>query len=465
MLTILVADDEQSMREFLEIMLKKEGYDVVTAPTAEDAIAAIETRSIDLVITDIKLPKAGGMATLKRSLEIHPDVPVIMITAYASTDTAVEAMKLGAYDYVTKPFKVDEINITISKALERKHDKAELKRLKEEITQNYNIGDLLGKSEKMIKLFSMIRKVAKSRSTILITGESGTGKEMVAKAIHYLSDRVNKPFHSINCGALPDQLLESELFGHQKGAFTSAHADKKGLIELADEGTFFLDEVGEAAMSVQVKMLRVLQEREFKRVGGVKDIKVDIRVIAATNHDLEDLIQKGKFREDLFYRLNIISIHIPPLRERKADIPLLATRFLEKYSEADNRDVTSISNEVMQLLENCYWRGNVRELENVIERAVVLATGPTIMPENLPDEIRLAPPAEASEKDEIPEGGLDLEVEVSSMEKHLLTKALEKARGKKMKAAKLLNLTFRSFRYKLSKYGIGGDDKEEENVE
>ncbi|MBI5814328.1 MAG: sigma-54-dependent Fis family transcriptional regulator [Nitrospinae bacterium] len=465
MFTVLVADDEKSMTEFLEIMLNREGHEVITASTAEEAMDAITNREPDLVISDINMPKAGGMAVLRQAMGKDPDLPVIMITAYASTDTAVEAMKMGAYDYITKPFKVDEIKLTIAKALERRRDKAELRRLQDEVTQTYSIGGLLGKSEKMTQLFKLIRKVANSRSTVLITGESGTGKELVAKAIHYLSDRKDKPFHSINCGAMPEQLLESELFGHQKGAFTGAVADKKGLLEIADEGTFFFDEVGEAPQTIQVKMLRVLQEREFKRVGGVKDIKVDIRVIAATNQNLEELIKAGRFREDFFYRLNIITLSIPPLRDRKDDIPILVNRFIEKYAHEDNRRIASISGDAMTLLENHHWRGNVRELENVIERAVVLATGPRIETENLPDYVRFSNVELKEGALDMPEGGVDLEAVVSSIEKDLLLKALEKSGGKKKEAAKLVNLTFRSFRYKLAKYGIGGHDHEDKGDE
>jgi two-component system response regulator PilR (NtrC family) len=459
MFTILVADDEKSMTEFLEIMLNRDGYEVITASSAEQAMDAIERRGIDLVITDINMPKAGGMAVLKRSIERDKDLPVIMITAFASTDTAVEAMKMGAYDYITKPFRLDEIKLTIAKALERRKDKAEIRRLKEETTRSYSAGDLLGKSEKMQGLFRLIRKVADSKSTVLVTGESGSGKELVAKAIHYLSDRKDKPFMSINCGAMPEQLLESELFGHQKGSFTGAHADKKGLMELAEGGTFFMDEIGETPLSVQVKMLRVLQEREFKRVGGVKDIKVDIRVIAATNQDLEELIKAGRFREDLFYRLNIITVDTPPLRERKDDIPILVTKFIEKYSREDSRRITSISSEAMSLLERYGWRGNVRELENVIERAVVLATEPRIETENLPDYIRNPTADTAAGIIEVPDDGLDLEGKLAAMEKEYLLKALEKSGGRKKEAARLVNLTFRSFRYKLAKYGIKTDDK------
>ncbi|VAX19373.1 Response regulator of zinc sigma-54-dependent two-component system [hydrothermal vent metagenome] len=460
MLTILVADDERSMQEFLEIMLTREGYDVVVASTAEEAIDMISSRSIDLVISDINMPKASGMAVLKSSMETDSNIPVIMITAYAAADTAVEAMKIGAYDYITKPFNIDEIKIVVAKALERRKDKEELGRLKVEVAKSYGVdGDILGKSEQIANIFRMINKMARSRSTVLITGESGTGKELVAKAIHYLSDRKNKPFLSINCGAIPEQLLESELFGHQKGSFTGAVSDKKGLLEIADGGAFFLDEIGGAPLSVQVKLLRVLQEREFKRVGGVKDIKVDVRIIAATNQCLEDLIKDGEFREDLFYRLNILPIHIPPLRERKEDIPLLVSRFIDKYSNEVKRKNISISNEAMSLLESYHWKGNVRELENIIERAVVLTTGSLIEPENFPDEVRSYSERAGQDPVDLPDEGVDLEEVVSRVEKDLLIKALSKTGGKKKEAARLVNLSFRSFRYKLAKYGIGAAGK------
>ncbi len=460
MLTILVADDERSMREFLKIMLTREGYDVISASTAEEAIDMISSRSIDLVISDINMPQASGMAVLKSSMEIDSNIPVIMITAYAAADTAVEAMKIGAYDYITKPFNIDEIKIVVAKALERRKDKEELGRLKVEVAKSYGVdGDILGKSDQIARIFRMINKMARSRSTVLITGESGTGKELVAKAIHYLSDRKNKPFLSVNCGAIPEQLLESELFGHQKGSFTGAVSDKKGLLEIADGGAFFLDEIGGAPPSVQVKLLRVLQEREFKRVGGVKDIKVDVRIIAATNQCLEDLIKDGEFREDLFYRLNILPIHIPPLRERKEDIPLLVSRFIDKYSNEVKRKNISISNEAMSLLEGYHWKGNVRELENIIERAVVLTTGSLIEPENFPDEVRYYSEQTGQESADLPDEGVDLEEVVSCVEKDLLAKALSKTGGKKKEAARLVNLSFRSFRYKLAKYGIGAAGK------
>jgi two-component system response regulator PilR (NtrC family) len=462
MYTILVADDERSMVEFLEIMLTREGYEVVTAATAEEAMDKLGEISADLVISDLSMPKAGGMAVLDRAMRLDRELPVVMVTAYASADTAVEAMKKGAYDYITKPFKIDEIKLIVAKALERRRDRTELAELKAATAvPPHRLENLLGRSEKMQALFALIRKVAPSRSTILVCGESGTGKELVARAIHTLSERTTGQFHAVNCGALPEQLLESELFGHQKGAFTGAYADKKGLMELSDGGTLFLDEVGEAPLSVQVKLLRVLQEQEFKRVGGVKDIRVDIRLIAATNQNLEELIEEGRFREDFFYRLNIINLAIPPLRQRREDIPILVNRFIEKYAKANERTVAGVEPEALRLLERCHWRGNVRELENVIERAVVLTPGDIIGVDSLPDEIRSLPERTPTTPTEIPEGGIDMETMVSDMEKDLLMRAMEKAHGVKKEAARLLNLSFRSFRYKLAKYGLSGPGKGE----
>ncbi len=461
MLTILVADDERSLREMLEIMLTEEGYEVITASTAEKAMDILDNGAIDLVISDIKMPGASGLEVLKKSIDLNPDVPVIMITAFGSADSAVEAMKDGAYDYITKPFKIEEIKLVVAKALERRRDKEELQRLKDEIALPYQFDEMVGKSDAMAQVFQMIQKVARSRSTVLITGESGTGKELVARAIHQHSSRKDKPFLSINCGAMPEQLLESELFGHQKGAFTSANSDKKGLLEVADGGSFLLDEIGEAPLTIQVKLLRFLQEREFKRVGGVRDIQVDVRIMAATNRNLPDLIEAGLFREDLYYRLNIIPIDIPPLRNRRDDIPLLVNRFVKKFSEFDGKKI-KISPETMKLLENYSWKGNVRELENVIERAIVLSAGDTIYSENLPDEIIKASPS-LDDSGWIPTEGIDLEASLQAMEKKYLTKALNRAKGKKKEAAKLLNLTFRSFRYKVLKYELDNDVKDKED--
>jgi len=445
--TILVIDDERSMREFLSIMLEKEGYKVIAMDNGNDALDFIKKNNYDLIITDIKMPKVSGINILRESMALHTNTPVIMITAFASTDVAVEAMKLGAYDYITKPFKVDEIKVIIKNAIEKKSLFDENISLKEELKGRYQFSNIVGKSDKIQKVFELIMKVANSKSTVLITGESGTGKELVARGIHHNSERRDKPFVSISCGAIPETLLESELFGHQKGAFTGADSDKKGLFEVADGGTFFLDEVSEAPPSIQAKLLRVLQEKEFKRVGGVKDIKVNVRVIAATNKNLHKLIEDGKFREDLYYRLNVIPIELPSLRERKEDIPLLVSHFINKYNSINKKG------------ERYRWRGNVRELENVIERAVTLEIADNIYPESLPDEIRnyeIEPLKILIEplKSDIPSEGLNLEDYISKIEKDIILNALEKTGWVKKKAAELLNMSFRSFRYKLQKYDI-----------
>ena len=457
--TILVIDDERSMREFLSIMLEREGYSVVTKDNGNDALEFINKNKYDLIITDIKMPKISGIEILRESMALHPNTPVIMITAFASTEVAVEAMKLGAYDYITKPFNVDEIKIIIKNALEKKSLFDENISLREELKGRYQFSNIVGKSDKIQKVFELIIKVANSKSTVLITGESGTGKELVARAIHHNSDRKDKPFVSISCGAIPETLLESELFGHQKGAFTGADFDKKGLFEIADGGTFFLDEVSEAPPSIQAKLLRVLQEKEFKRGGGVKDIKVDVRVIAATNKNLHKLIIDGKFREDLYYRLNVIPIELPSLRERKEDIPLLVSHFINKYNSINKKGIKGIRPETMEKLERYVWRGNIRELENVIERAVTLEIADNIYPESLPDEIRnyeIEPLKIVIEplKSDIPSEGLNLEDYISEIEKNIILNALNKTGWVKKKAAELLNMSFRSFRYKLQKYDI-----------
>jgi len=452
--TILVIDDERSMREFLSIMLGKEGYRAIAIDNGNDALEFISKNKYDLIITDIKMPKMSGIDILRESMALHPNTPVIMITAFASTEVAVEAMKLGAYDYITKPFNVDEIKIIIKNAIEKKSLFDENISLREELKGRYQFSNIVGKSDKIQKVFELIMKVANSRSTVLITGESGTGKELVAKAIHHNSNRRDKPFVSISCGAIPETLLESELFGHQKGAFTSADSDKKGLFEIADGGTFFLDEVTEAPPSIQAKLLRVLQEKEFKRVGGVKDIKVDVRVIAATNKNLHKLIEEGKFREDLYYRLNVIPIELPSLRERKVDIPLLVSHFINKYNSINKKGIKGIRPEAMEMLERYIWRGNVRELENVIERAVTLETNDNIQADSLSDEIRNYRVEHLKTISEIPSEGVNLEDYITKIEKDIILSALEKTGWVKKKAAELLNMSFRSFRYKLQKYDI-----------
>ncbi len=447
---ILLVDDEQSMRDFLSIMLKKEGHDVVAAVSGEDALKAVQTEIFDLVISDVKMPRMDGINVLKTVKDISPESVVIMITAYATAETAVEAMKLGAYDYITKPFKVDEIRLIIQKALEKRHLRKENVLLKREMESKAGFENFVGKSASMQRVFSVIRQVADTRSTVLVTGDSGTGKELVARAIHYNSSRKDGPFVTVNCGALPETLLESELFGHMKGAFTGAVANKQGLFEAANGGTIFLDEISATTPALQTKLLRVLQEREFMRVGGTTDIKVDARVIAASNCDLLAEVSKGTFREDLYYRLNVLPIHLPPLRDRKEDIPLMVDFFLNKYS--NRREPKNIAPDALKLLVTYRWPGNVRELENTIERLVILATGDTIQLEHVPDALKnFRPPSELI-PGEIPDKGLDLEAVLENAEKTLIQKALEKTGGVKTEAAKLLGLSFRSLRHRLQKY-------------
>jgi two-component system response regulator PilR (NtrC family) len=448
---ILIIDDEQSMRDFLSIMLKKEGYDVVAAEAGTDALKAVQTEIFDLVISDVKMPGLDGIDVLRTVKESSPETVVIMITAYASAETAVEAMKLGAYDYITKPFKVDEIKLIIQKALEKRHLRKENILLKREMGARPGFENFIGTSESMQKVFLLIRQVADTTSTVLIAGESGTGKELVARAIHFNSSRRDKPFVTINCGALPETLLESELFGYMKGAFTGATSNKQGLFEAANNGTIFLDEISATTPALQIRLLRVLQEREFMRVGGTCEIKVDTRVIAASNRDLLDEVSKGTFRQDLYYRLNVIPIHLPPLRDRKEDIPLLVDFFLNKFSAG--RRLKQIEPAALKLLLGYGWPGNVRELENTIERLVILAPGDVITGDLVPDAMKHFPPRSELIPTEIPDEGIDLEGLLGSAEQTLLQKALEKSGGVKTEAAKLLGLTFRSFRHRLQKYG------------
>ncbi len=447
---ILVVDDERSMRDFLSIMLKKEGYDVVTAENGGDALKTVQGEIFDLVISDVKMPELDGIDVLRAVKEVSPETVVIMITAFATTETAVEAMKLGAYDYIIKPFKVDEIKLIIKKAFEKHSLRKENILLRREIESRVGFENFIGKSEPMQRIFSLIKQVADTKSTVLITGESGTGKELVAKALHFNSARKDGPFVTVNCGALPETLLESELFGSMKGAFTGAVSNRQGLFEAANGGTLFLDEISSTTPALQIKLLRVIQEREFKRVGGTDDIKVDVRVLAASNSDLQADVKQGNFREDLYYRLNVIPIHLPSLRERKEDIALLVDFFLKKYSQG--RAPKNVTPEAMKLLMSYPWPGNVRELENTIERMVILAPGDTIQREHIQETIKDVRPCAELVPSDIPEAGVDLETLLESAEKTLLKKALEKAGGVKTEAAKLLGLSFRSFRHRLKKY-------------
>jgi two-component system response regulator PilR (NtrC family) len=449
---ILVADDEASMIEMLEIMLDQEGYKVSTAKSTDEAIELLEKENIDLVLSDIKIPSGGGISILRASMQRDRTRPVIMITAHASADTAVEAMKIGACDYITKPFNVDEMKIIIKNALERRNLILENLQLKNQLKQKSGPGELIGRSAALQSVKDVISRVAESNSTVLITGESGTGKELVARAIHLQSPRYDKPFLSINCGAMPENLLESELFGYKKGAFTGATRDKMGLMEAANRGSFFLDEVGEMPPPLQVKLVRAIQEREIRRVGDVHDIKLDIRFLAATNTNLEEAVREGNFREDLYYRLNVIHVEIPPLRERKEDIPMLAKHFLDKHNALNNRVIKGFTPEAMKIMEDYHWRGNIRELENMVERAVVLETAKWISPESLPRHIRF--PSFDSMPIPIPSGGLDLEKRLDEIEQRIIKSALDQSSGSKREAAKLLNINLRSFRYKVGKYGI-----------
>ncbi|MBD3307053.1 response regulator [candidate division KSB3 bacterium] len=455
MSTLLIVDDEQSMRDFLAIMLKKEGYDVVTVEDGEEALKAIQEDIYDLMITDMKMPGMSGLEVLRRTKQISPNTLVIVITAFSSTEDAVLAMKQGALDYITKPFEIEKIKLVIKNALERKRLHEEHDYYKQQYEHKFDVSNIVGTSGSIQQIFDVIKRVSTSKSTVLITGESGTGKELIARAIHQNSPRKDQPFVTVSCGAIPENLLESELFGHIKGAFTGAIANKMGLFEVANMGTLFLDEVGELPLLIQVKLLRVLQERQFKRVGGTKDISVDVRIIAATNRDLRQMVADNTFRDDLFYRLNVIPVHLPPLRERTKDIPLLSQHFLEKYNREIGRHFTHITDNAMEQLLAYDWPGNIRELENVIERAVALETEPAIDTPSLPDSIRGIPPQfESMIPLEIPPEGINLESIVEEVERDLLLKALEKTGWVKKHAAKLLNLSFRSFRYRLDKFDI-----------
>lgn len=455
---ILIVDDEESMREFLSIMLHREGYLVDAVSDGQQAVDRLKACTYDLVISDIKMPRLTGFQLLAHIKERFPETAVIMITAFSTTEEAVEAMKNGAYDYIIKPFKNDEIRLVVQNALERQTLRQENLQLKKELGKRYSFGNLIGKSKPMQEVYSLIEKVAGSKANVMITGESGTGKELVARAIHYNSDRRDKQIVPINCGAIPENLLESELFGHEKGSFTGAISQKEGLFEIANGGTIFLDEIGELPPMMQVKLLRVLQEREFRRVGGTKDVKVDVRVVTATNKDLVDEVAKGTFREDLFYRLNVICLSLPPLRERRVDIPLLVEHFFEKLT--GNKGI-KIAEGAMRRLLDYNWPGNIRELENVIERCVVLGCADELTEESLPTQFRSGPPAAEGGLHEIPDTGLDLDAYLGSIERDILLKALDKTGGVRKKAAELLGITFRSIRYRLAKFDIEPEGDEE----
>ncbi len=462
---ILVVDDEESIREFLEIMLKKEGFEVSLAEDGARAKEMIQKKSYDMVISDLQMPNMNGIELLKFVKDSAPDTVFMMITAFGTTETAVEAMKMGAYDYITKPFKIDEVRLNINNALKSQNLEVENRTLKKELVKEYSFQNIIGNSPAMHQIYDLIKRVSQAPTNILVTGESGTGKEVVAKAIHYNGPLKDRPFVTINCGAIPENLMESEMFGHKKGSFTGAVTDKVGLFEVADGGSLFLDEVGELPITIQVKLLRAIQERIIRRVGATDDMKVDVRIIAATNRNLEDMVAKGTFRQDLFYRLNVINIKTPPLRDRKEDIPILAQHFLKKYNDKMTKNIGGVSVEAMEILKKYDYPGNVRELENMIERTVALEGGNTILPESLPPMVNTMSGRKmaSSHEIEVTNDGVDLDKVMGQIEKELLIKAIHTAGGVKKKAAKLLSITFRSMRYRVEKYNLGTtDDLDEE---
>ncbi|MBU5636475.1 sigma-54 dependent transcriptional regulator [Geomonas sp. Red69] len=453
---ILVVDDELSMREFLAILLDGEGYLVDQAESAEHALACMADQHYDMVISDVSMPGLGGIDLLTRIKADSPDTAVLLITAFTTAEQAVEAMKLGAYDYIGKPFKVEEVKVLVRKALEKRSLVQENKRLKAEVQERFGFSGLIGKSKQMREVYDLIAKVADSMANVLITGESGTGKELAARAIHYNSPRRNARFEAVNCGAIPETLIESELFGHMKGAFTGAITDRPGLFEQAEGGTLFLDEIGEVPLQLQAKLLRVLQEREFRRVGGGSALKADVRIVAASNRNLEEQVREGTFREDLFYRLNVVEVRMPSLRERSEDIPLLIEHFYKKYAIwSGTGDI--VTPDALLALFNYPFPGNVRELENLVERCVVLGSR-VITAECLPPSVRnYHIPSVDAEEVSIPADGMDLQGYLDNLEQRLLVQALERSGGVKKRAAALLGMTFRSFRYRLAKFGMEDD--------
>jgi len=451
---ILVVDDERSMRELLAIVLRREGYEVLLAENGRAAIDALEREPVDLLISDIKMPDMSGVDVLRAAKRVDQDILGIMITAFASTESAVEAMRLGACDYLSKPFDVDLLKMKVREKVENRQLRQENVLLKRTLGLSHQFANMIGRSESMLAVFKMIETVARTNSTILLTGESGTGKGLVAQAVHFHSLRRDKPMVSLNCGAMPEALLESELFGHMRGAFTSADTNKKGLLEVAEKGTIFLDEIGEMSAVMQVKLLRVLQERKFRRVGGLEELQADIRVIAATNQDLTKAVAEGRLREDLYYRINVIPIALPPLRDRREDIPLLAEHFLAKYAHQMGKPITGIAHAALELLQQYEWPGNIRELENVIERAVALETTPAVLPESLPPSIRDGVPRNGTATGALPGAGFDLEAHVQEIERGYIAQALRRAGGVQVKAAELLGMSFRSFRYYVKKYNL-----------
>jgi two-component system response regulator PilR (NtrC family) len=457
-LRLLVVDDEESMREFLRLMFEKEGYIVFTADSSEKAMEFFNEEIFDLVVSDIQLGRGmNGMELLKQIKKISPETIFLMVTAYATLETAIEAFREGAWDYILKPFDINEIKIKIANALEKRSLELEVIRLRRELSEKYRYQNIIGKNEKMLRIFDLIERVAPTDAAVLVTGESGTGKDLVARAIHYSSHRKNHSFVFINCPAMPEQLLESELFGHTKGSFTGAIRDKEGLLEQANNGTVFLDEIGEMPLQMQVKLLNVLQDKKFRRVGGNKEISSNFRLITATNRKLQAAVENGKFREDLWYRINVIQIDMPPLRERLDDIPLLINYFLLKFREQTSKKIKGIDPVSIKALESYNWPGNVRELENAIERAVTLETTDQITLDSLPDKITQH--FNNGGAVQVDEKGFDLESHIENEYRKYLAAALLQANGVQTRAAQYLKMPVRSFRYLIDKYDIKVEEK------
>ncbi len=450
---ILVVDDDRGMQDVLDIMLSREGYQVATADDGAAALDLVRKKKFDLVITDLKMPRVDGIDLLKGVKESAPNTAVILLTGFASGETALAAMREGAYDYVEKNFNVDDLLAIVRDALDKKEGESRENALApQEGEDSRYFGTMVGRSKEMQKVYSLIRKVADTPANVLILGESGTGKELVARAIHDNSARKGRPFVAINCGGIPENLLESELFGYMKGSFTGAFADRAGLFEIARGGTIFLDEIAELPVVLQVKLLRVVQEKTIRRIGGSEDIRVDVRIVSATNQDLQEKVRQGGFREDLFFRLNVIPIHIPPLRKRREDIPLLAQYFIEKYAREFGKEVKRISAYALELLMRYPFPGNIRELENIIERSVALESSSLILPENLIiAENGTGTVSANGTAGDFPEGGVDLNRELERFEREIIRKALEKTGGSKTKAASLLGVSFPSLRHRLEK--------------
>jgi two-component system, NtrC family, response regulator len=454
--TILVVDDEANYLTVMEALLEEAGYEVLTALSGPEALKVVAQSDVDVVLTDMKMPKMSGIELLDELKRLYPDIPVILMTAFGTVEKAVEAMKKGAFDYILKPFKNEEILVTIAKSLEHRHLLLKNRLLAQDLEKQYGFLNIVGESKAIQEILALVKRVAGSKATVLISGESGTGKELIARAIHRLSPRADKTFISVNCAALTETLLESELFGHERGAFTHSLAMRKGRFELADGGTLFLDEVGEMSPALQVKLLRVLQEMEFERVGGTRTIKVDVRVVAATNKDMKEEVEAGRFREDLYYRLNVVHLHIPPLRQRPEDIPMLAAHFLKKFAVENVRGEVRLSPAALKLLVRYAWPGNVRELENVMERAVILCGDNLITANDLPGELASGRAEPRVDIDHFIPLTKPLPEALEQIEEQMIRRALDASGQVQVRAAEMLGITKSLLQYKLKKYHLTG---------